>query len=345
MPSVYVGMSGGIDSSVAAFLIQSLGFETTGVTFVGPEEEGNKKCCSLEEVQNAKKVCDFLGIKHKILNLRDIFETKIINYFVESYKKGFTPNPCIYCNRFIKFGALLEYAISEGADFFATGHYAQIENVEGEFLILRGIDFSKDQSYFISYIEPEKLKFIKLPLGKFLKSQIKQIALDNKLPIDLNRPESQDICFVKDDYRNFLNKKGVKQEKGEFIYKNKIVGYHKGLPFYSFGQRRGLNIALGERVFVNGFDVEGNKIFLGEKPVSSQFIVKNVNIFSKNFHDGEYEVQFRYQSISEKCNISINKDFIIVNTEKERELITPGQFAVFYKNDYIYASGEIYCIK
>ncbi|MEJ5285134.1 MAG: tRNA 2-thiouridine(34) synthase MnmA [Brevinematales bacterium] len=341
MPSVYVGMSGGIDSSVAAFLIKSSNFETTGITFVGPEEEGSKKCCSIEEVQNAKKVCDFLGIRHKIINLKDIFETKIINYFINSYKNGLTPNPCIYCNRFIKFGALLEYAISEGANFFATGHYARIEKVSGELLIKRGIDPQKDQSYFLSYIEPEKLKYIKLPLGTYVKNEIKKLASDNNLPIDSNRPESQDICFVKDDYRNFLTKKGVKENKGEFIHNGKIVGYHRGIPFYSFGQRRGLNIAVGERIFINGFDVEKNRILIGEKPVSSKFNVIKLNIFSKNFKDGEYEVQFRYQSQPEKCMVNIKENFITVTLFKERELITPGQFAVFYKNDYIYASGEI----
>ncbi|MCX7820592.1 MAG: tRNA 2-thiouridine(34) synthase MnmA [Brevinematales bacterium] len=341
MPSVYIGMSGGIDSSVAAFLIKSAGYEAVGITFVGPEEEGKKKCCSLEEVQNARMVCDFLGIKHKIINLKDIFETKIISYFIESYKKGLTPNPCIYCNRFIKFGALLEYSISEGADFFATGHYARIENFNAELLIKRGIDALKDQSYFISYIEPERLKYIMLPLGNYIKSQIKQIAIDNNLPIDSKRAESQDICFVKDDYRAFLLKKGIDKRKGEFIYKEKIVGYHNGIPFYSFGQRRGLNIALGERIFVKGFDVEKNRIILGEKPVKSQFNVKNLNIFSKNFKDGEYEVQFRYQSRPEKCEVSIKHNVVSVNLKSERELITPGQFAVFYKNDYIYASGEI----
>ncbi len=342
MATVFIGMSGGIDSSVAAFLLQSQGFDVCGITFVGPDEEGRKKCCSLEEVENAKKICEFLGIKHKIVNLKDIFETKIINYFIESYKNGLTPNPCIFCNRFIKFGALLEYSISEGADYFATGHYANIVNHNGEYFISKGNDLLKDQSYFLSYIEPDKLKYIKLPLGNYLKEDIRKIAKENKLPIESNRPESQDICFVKDDYRDFLIKRGVTERKGDFIFNGKVVGNHRGIPFYSFGQRRGLKISLGERVFVNRFDIKNNVIHLGNKPAVDNFNVKKLNIFTKNFINGEYEVVFRYQSQPEKCEISLTDDIVYVKLKKIRELVTPGQFAVFYKNDYVYASGEIF---
>ncbi|MGC8765819.1 MAG: tRNA 2-thiouridine(34) synthase MnmA [Brevinematia bacterium] len=343
MQKVFVGMSGGIDSSITAYLLKEEGYDITGITFTAFEEEGGKKCCSYEEVVTAKKVCENLGIEHKIVNLKDIFETKIISYFIDSYKNGLTPNPCVYCNRFIKFGALLEYSLSLGANFFATGHYARITSFDGELLIERGTDREKDQSYFISYIEKEKLPFIKLPLGNFKKKEIREIAKKINLPVNPDKPESQDICFVKDDYRGFLKKKGVGEKKGDFILGEKIVGRHNGIPFYSFGQRRGLKIALGERVFVRGFNLDRNEIILGKKPFTRKFKVKNLNIFSESFASGRYEVQFRYQSPPEKCEVDLN-----INTKegeihlsKARELVTPGQFAVFYWNDLVLASGVI----
>jgi len=167
------------------------------------------------------------------------------------------------------------------------------------------------------------------------------------LPINADKPESQDICFVKNDYRDFLQKKGVKKREGDFIFNDKIVGRHNGIPFYSFGQRRGLKIAVGERIFVREFNVEKNQIIVGEKPFSKLFRAKNLNIFTKKFCSDRYKVQFRYQSAPEVCNVdlNINKNEAVVYLDCPRELVTPGQFAVFYKNDIIYASGEIESVK
>ena len=341
MPKIFVGMSGGIDSSFAAFLLKQQGLEVYGITFVGPQEEGAKKCCTIEDVKKAKEVCNFLHIEHKVINLEDIFSSKIISYFIKNYENGLTPNPCILCNRFIKFGALLEYSLSEGADFFATGHYAQIKEFGKEILIKRGRDLIKDQSYFLSYIEKDKLQYIKLPLGKFNKKEIKKMAIKNNLPINPEKPESQDICFIKNDYREFLIKKGVPKRKGNFIYEKRIVGTHDGVPFYSFGQRRGLKIALGERVFVRELNTKKNEIIVGKKPISKEFIVNNINIFTEKFQNGAYGVQFRYQSPPEQAQVFIDKQKIFVKMKNQRELVTPGQFAVFYKNNYIYASGII----
>ena len=345
MPSVFVGMSGGIDSSVAAYLLKREGFDVVGITFTGVYEEGVKKCCSYEEVINAKKVCDFLSIPHKTINLKDLFESKIISYFIESYKAGLTPNPCILCNRFIKFGFLFDYSIAEGADFFATGHYARIVKKGKDFFIKRGIDEAKDQSYFISYIEKEKLPYIKLPLGNFYKSEVKKIAEEINLPLNPNKYESQDICFVPKDYREFLLKRKVEGVEGNFLYEGKIAGRHRGIPFYSFGQRRGLGISTGKRVFVRGFNIEKNEIILGEKPFSREFFVDNLNVFVENFEDGEYEVQFRYQSKPEKCSVNSLCYGIKITLNSPRELVTPGQFAVLYRENMVYLSGVIKEVK
>lgn len=341
MSVVFVGMSGGIDSSVATFLLKEKGFKVVGITFLGVEEEGSRKCCSYEEVINAKKVADFLGIEHRVINLKDVFKTKIISYFIESYKAGLTPNPCLLCNRYIKFGALLEYALAEGADFFSTGHYAKIEETNGELLIRRGKDRIKDQSYFISYIEREKLPYIKLPLGNYNKSEVREINRIARLPVESNRPESQDICFVPDDYRKFLENNEVKGRPGNFIYEGKNIGMHRGIPFYCYGQRRGLGIALGKRVFVRKLDVNRNEIHLGEKPFSKEFCVRDLNIFTESFVEDVYDIQVRYQSPVEKGKVLFKDNKVYVTLEKPRELVTPGQFAVFYKNDFVYASGII----
>ncbi len=340
MSMVYVGMSGGIDSSAAAFLLKKEGFDVTGVTFTAFQEEGYKKCCSIEEITSAGIVCEFLKIPHKIIDVRDIFEAKIIRYFIKSYESGITPNPCVLCNRYIKFGALLEYSISEGADYFATGHYARIKKGKDN-LIQAGIDSEKDQSYFISYIEKEKLPFILLPLGYYKKEDIRQIIKEASLPINPHKSESQDICFIKDDYRDFLLMKGIKENIGDFVYKGKIAGKHRGIPFYSLGQRRGLNVAVGKRIFLREFDVAANRIVLGDKPMAKEFTVSSLNIFTKDFQNGEYSIKVRYKSSFIQGLVKIESDKAIVMLNTPQEIVTPGQFAVFYREGLVYASGVI----
>jgi len=341
MKKVFVGMSGGIDSSAAAFLLKQDGYEVTGVTFTAFREEGYKKCCSLEDIQAAKKVCEFLGIFHITIDVKDVFQTKIIKNFIESYKNGLTPNPCILCNRFVKFGIVMEYALSEGADFFATGHYASVDEEDGEYFIKKGIDAARDQSYFLSFVEKEKLLFILLPLGKYYKKEIREIVQKAALPVSPSKPESQDICFITSDYRDFLKNQGVPEKEGDFIYANKRVGIHRGIPYYSYGQRRGLNVPLGKRVYVRKFDLLTNRIFLGEKPLSASFTVKNLNVFTNKFKDGRYSILVRYQSPFNEGDVSIKGGTASVKLEKPCEIVTPGQYAVFYKDDRVYASGEI----
>ncbi len=334
-------MSGGIDSSAAAYILKRNGFNVTGVTFTALNKEGLKKCCSIEEIAAAKDVCRFLGIKHKIIDIRDIFEAKIIKYFIDSYRSGLTPNPCVYCNRFVKFGAMLEYALSEGADYFATGHYAGIEEINGNSFIKKGTDKEKDQSYFLSYIEKEKLPYIKLPLGAYKKQDVREIIKESGLPVNPHKPESQDVCFINGDYRDFLIKRGVEENPGDFIYLNKTAGFHKGIPFYSLGQRRGLNISVGNRAFIREFDLENNRIMLGDKPLSREFTVRGLNIFTGDFTNGRFSVQIRYRSNIIEGSVKIEGDGAEVFLIEPQEIISPGQFAVFYRDDLVYASGVI----
>jgi tRNA-specific 2-thiouridylase len=341
MTRVYLGMSGGLDSSTAAYLLKEQNYDVTGVTFTAYLEEGLKKCCNIEDLNDARRVCSFLGIPHKVIDVRDIFSARIISNFIKSYQAGLTPNPCILCNRYVKFGAMLEYSMSDGADFFATGHYSLIRENEGEYLIHEGKDLSKDQSYFLSYIERSRLPFIILPLGNYLKKEIRSISEKAGLPIGLRKYESQDICFIKDDYRDFLKEKGVNGEEGFFIYNGVKISRHRGIPFYSYGQRRGLAVSAGRRVYIREFNTAENSIILGEKPMSKKFTVRKLNIFSGRFTDGNYSVRLRYQSPPSGCRVSLKNDHAAVILDEARGFVTPGQFAVFYRDGFIYASGEI----
>jgi tRNA-specific 2-thiouridylase len=345
MKNVYVGMSGGIDSSVCAYMLKEEGYKVTGITFRALTEQGSKKCCSIEEINAAKRVCDFLEIPHKIIDLADLFRAKVINPFISSYKKGLTPNPCVLCNRYVKFGALAELAFGNGADFFATGHYVSTETVDNETFIKRALDKNKDQSYFLSFINKEYLPRFIFPLGKFHKEEIRKKAQTANLPINPHKGESQDVCFIKDDYRDFLEAEGVEHSRGDFIYQGKIAGHHRGIPFYSFGQRRGHKVAVGRRVFIREFDIANNRIILGDAPKSIYFETDNLNIFTSKFTDGVYDIQPRYRSQTVKGKVEIEGVRARVTLEKAYPLLTPGQFAVFYKSGRVFASGVISHIK
>ncbi len=341
MANIFVGMSGGVDSSAAAWLLLDQGHRVEGITFVGLLEQGSKKCCSLEEINAARQVCKHLGIPHHTLDLKDVFQARIVSGFVNDYQQGRTPNPCILCNRFIKFGALLEYSLSQGADAIATGHYARLDETSGELLIRQGVDKNKDQSYFLSYIQPDHLPYMRFPVGELDKSAVRAIVDRAGLPLNPHKSESQDICFVKDDYRDFLRGEGVQETPGEFYYNGKPAGTHQGIPFYSYGQRRGLNVSVGHRLFVRDFDHVTNRITLGDKPSARRFVVRDLNIFSRHFDSAELTVQIRYQSRILPCTIQRTDTSARVECADSLEIVSPGQLAVFYHGDLVYGSGVI----
>ena len=341
MKRVYVGMSGGVDSSAAAYLLKEAGYDVCGITFVAAVETGTKKCCSLEEIEAARRVCRFLGIPHEVIDLKDVFEARVIQYFVASYEAGLVPNPCVMCNRYIKFGALLEEALARGADKVATGHYARVEAVEDGWGLFRGKDKLKDQSYFLSYVEREILPYVILPLGGMEKSEVRELVRRAGLPLSADKGESQDVCFVPGDYREYLRKRGVREREGEFVLDGRVIGHHRGVAFYSLGQRRGLGVAAGKRLYVREVDARNNRLVLGDAPQSRELWVGKVNVLVDDLKNGHYDVLLRYQSFLTGCEVSWEGERLHVVLDEPREIVTPGQFAVLYAGERVVASGMI----
>ncbi|MDD5136566.1 MAG: tRNA 2-thiouridine(34) synthase MnmA, partial [Candidatus Omnitrophica bacterium] len=271
---VVAAMSGGVDSSVAADLLKRKGRNVIGVTFrMWPKEEcgssSGRSCCSLEAIVRARSVAEKLKIPYYVVDFSEVFKREVIDYFCAEYLKGFTPNPCVVCNEKIKFGKLLEKARSLGALGVATGHYANVgyDKKTGRYLLKQGRDKEKDQSYFLFNLSQEQLKSAIFPLGGLTKEKVRTLARKRKLPA-FNTVSSQDICFVRDlDYAEYIKKKtGVEIRPGDIVDKaGKVLGRHKGIPFYTIGQRRGLGIAHKEPLYVTGIDIAKNRVIAGPK--------------------------------------------------------------------------------
>lgn len=345
MSKYFVGMSGGLDSTVAAYLLLQAGHEVSGITFTTVRADEYRSCGGRGGANFAKKLCGALGIPHYTLGLETLFEAKIVRYFVESYRAGGTPNPCVLCNLYVKFGAMADYAFKLGAERFATGHYIRLARENGRTYLRKGADETKDQAYFLAMTPPDRLERVDFPLGELCKSEVRAIAARAELPIPEKLRESQDVCFVPGDYRDYLAAAGVEETPGDFVLDGKTAGRHRGVPFYSFGQRRGLNVAAGRRLFVRGFDAASNRIFLGEKPMTRRFAVTGLNAFDPEFVSGRYGVQTRYQSRIVEGEAVKDGDLIRVELDEPQEIVAPGQFAVFYRGDLIAAAGGILSVE
>jgi len=339
---VVVAMSGGIDSSIAAALLIEEGYEVLGVTMRLYEGD--------ENFEAAQQVAQQLDIPWHILDFRMEFNRLVIDYFCQEYLAGRTPNPCVICNLKIKFGLLLEKAKSLGADYIATGHYAfnEYDKKSDRFLLKRGLDESKDQSYFLYRLNQDILPYVLFPLGRFKKSQSRELAKKFGLR-NYKKEESQEICFIREgDYRKFLRQnvsESIKQ--GKFVDKlGNILGAHQGIPFYTIGQRKGLGISSNTRKYVIKIDPQENTLILSEEEdlYQDKLIIKDLNFISGDKLSDyiKVEVKIRYNSKKAPAIVSpYQDDEILINFKKPQRAITPGQSAVFYQGDIVIGGGII----
>lgn len=341
---VVLGMSGGVDSSAAAYILQKKGYEVIGITMTmiphGERFNGEN---------DAKKVSKDLGIPHYLINFREVFERKVIDYFVDEYLIGRTPNPCVACNKFIKFDEFLKEACKLGADYIATGHYAKIEydTISDRYLMKRPVDIKKDQTYFLYNMTQYQLEHTLMPLGEYTKGEVREIAERIGLNI-YNKPDSEEICFIPDDDHGRFIKDRVpdKVNPGKFIDKDgNILGEHKGIAYYTIGQRRGLGIALGKRVFVQKIIPEKNIIVLGdEKEIfKNKLFADELNIISYEKLPSRLEVtaKVRYSMKESKALIMPNGNGVMVEFEEPQRAITKGQSIVFYDGEMVIGGGII----
>ncbi|MFC2002046.1 tRNA 2-thiouridine(34) synthase MnmA [Chloroflexota bacterium] len=350
---VVVAMSGGVDSSVAAALLKAEGYHVIGATMqIWPLDKTDEfgGCCGLGAIEDAKKVAHKLGIPHYVMNFRDIFAQKVIANFYQEYSRGRTPNPCIRCNQYIKFDALLEKARGLGADFIATGHHARIETdeVTGTYLLKKGIDPQKDQSYFLYPVTREQLASTLMPVGNFVKDKIRKIASELELPVAA-KPESQEICFIPDDdYPRFLKdyipqsaEPGpIKDEDGN------ILGQHHGILSYTIGQRQGLGIAAKEPLYVIAIEPERNTIVVGtrKKAYGYELIASGLNWVTTDKLNEPIAIKakIRYRHPEAEVEVTpLEDNTVYVKFSEPQMAITPGQAIVFYDGDTVIGGGTI----
>ena len=352
-----MAMSGGIDSTMASLLLYEEGYEVIGLTMKTWDYEssgGSKKetgCCSLDSINDARQLAVDCGFPHTILDIRDEFKGFIIDNFVEEYMAGRTPNPCVLCNTHIKWEALLKRADMLNCEFIATGHYAQVREVEGRFVVSKGLDESKDQSYVLWGVTQECLKRTIFPMGEYHKKDIKQMALDRGYKALAEKNESYDICFIPDnDYRGFLKRRveGLEEKVkgGNFItISGEVVGTHDGYPFFTIGRRK-IGISLGKNpTFVIGINPEDNTVTVGTKEdlQKQEMHIRNVNYLKYDkIEDGkEYLVKVRYKHKGEMATITNEGENLKVLFHKKVEGIAPGQSAAIYEGDDLIAGGFI----
>ncbi len=343
MKKVLIGMSGGVDSSVCAVLLKNKGFEVGGVTL-----ELNDSF-DADNIRDAKSVCDKLGIEHFSLELKAEFKEKVIDDFINEYIKGRTPNPCIVCNKYIKFGKMLEIAREHGYEKIATGHYAIIEKrADGRFLLKKAEDKSKDQTYVLYGLSQEQLAAAEFPLGSLSKAEARAIAEKNRL-INADKKDSQDICFVPDgDYAAFIeNTADYISEKGDYLNTDgEKIGEHNGVIHYTIGQRKGLGIAFGKPVFVISKNAKDNTVVLGnsEDLFYKRVIVRAVNFipFDKLENEMRVKAKLRYSQVEQEATVKpMENGEVLVEFDVPQRAPSSGQAAVFYDGDYVVGGGTI----
>ena len=350
-----IAMSGGVDSSVAALLTQEAGFDCAGVTMRLYREPGfaascPKSCCSDEDEEDAAFVCQQLGIPHESACFSRLFEQRVIQKFIREYETGQTPNPCIDCNRFLKFEALLEHARGEGFDVLATGHYARVirDEASGRWLLRKAADASKDQSYVLYMLTQEQLSRLRLPLGDLAKAETRQIAEGHGL-VNAKKRDSQDICFIPDgDYARFLeNWTGKTYPAGEITdLSGRVVGRHRGLIRYTVGQRRGLGLPMGERIYVVGKDTAKNTLIVGpeEALYRQELFASDFNWLSipEPTEPIRAAARTRYRQTERPSTVfPLPQGRARIVFDKPQRAVTPGQAVVLYDGDLVLGGGTI----
>ena len=353
---VVVGMSGGVDSSVAAYLLKEQGYEVIGVTMqVWQEEDPLQQaqqggCCGLSAVEDARRVAEILEIPYYVMNFRQEFKEKVMDYFVEEYLRGRTPNPCIACNRYVKWESLLQRSLEIGADYIATGHYARVDRLDnGRFAIRNSVTAQKDQTYALYNLTQEQLARTLMPVGEYTKEEIRQIAQQQGLPV-AHKPDSQEICFIPDhDYAAFIDREaaGRVPPPGDFVTEDgQVLGQHKGITHYTIGQRKGLNLAMGRRVFVTRIRPQTNQVVLGENEdtFTRQVLCDQVNymVVEDLTEPKRVMAKIRYNHGGAPCVIEKQQDGkVLCRFDEPVRASTPGQAVVFYDGEYVLGGGTI----
>lgn len=344
---VVVGMSGGVDSSVAAYLLKEQGYEVIGVTM--QMWGGDCETDALAEITDAKRVAEQLGIQHHILDFRNEFKQNVIDYFIGEYKQGRTPNPCVVCNRRVKWEALLKWGSNYGADYIATGHYARITELEnGRFAIRNSVTAKKDQTYALYNLTQEQLKRTLMPVGDYTKDEIRSIAVKLGIAVS-DKPDSMEICFIPDnDYAGYIkNATGYESIPGNFIDTNgNVIGRHKGIIHYTVGQRKGLGIAMGRPVFVVQIKPDTNEVVIGDDSdvFATKLYADRINLMgTAAINDGmRAKAKIRYSHSGADCTLKMaGPDLLECTFDQPQRAITPGQALVLYNDDYVMGGGTI----
>lgn len=355
MSKVVVGMSGGVDSSVAAYLLKEQGYDVIGVTMqIWQEEdacsvEENGGCCGLSAVEDARRVASALEIPYYVMNFKKEFRENVIDYFTDEYLSGRTPNPCIACNRYVKWEALLNRSMAIGAEYIATGHYARIERLaNGRYTLRRSATLAKDQTYALYNLTQDQLAHTLMPVGAYAKDEIRSIAEKIGLLV-ADKPDSQDICFVPDgDYASFIRKNAGRDiPEGNFVTSDgKILGRHKGIIHYTVGQRKGLGLALGYPAFVLAIRPDTNEVVIGTYEDSLTHTVRADRINFMSVEDlkepRRVYAKIRYNHKGAWCTVEkTGEDEIVCRFEEPQRAVTPGQAVVLYDREYVLGGGTI----